>query len=129
MIFRVHGSAGDGGRGGSAGSGFSLAYAKIFNARGGNRLRGTAYWIANRHARDRVVRRVRKNKRRPADRRSCSPLRFSGDSDLPRKINVLDGIEDRDALLHRPLERLPPGDESHAACPFVDNGSPPLVRE
>src|SRR5687768_3485263 len=46
----------------------------------------------------------------------------SGDRDVLRKIDVLDRVEQLDALLERALERLAAGDEAHAACTLVDHG-------
>ena len=60
---------------------------------------------------------IQKNKRQPIGRRLRlrSPYLLSGDRDLPRQINVLNCVQNANALLHRPLERLAIG--VHA---FVD---------
>src|SRR5436853_7469349 len=51
---------------------------------------------------------------------SMSPLRLS-DSDLLRQINVLDGVEDFNAFVHRFLKGLAPADQAHAAGALVDH--------
>ena len=61
-------------------------------------------------------------------RRVC-PKRFrpgvqsrSRDRDFLRQIDVLDRVQQRDAFLHRTLERLAAGDQAHAAGALVDDG-------
>src|SRR3954466_5376669 len=51
-------------------------------------------------------------------------IRLSGDGHLPRKIDILDCIENLDTFLQRPLESLAPGDQTHATSALVDHGSP-----
>jgi len=43
--------------------------------------------------------------------------------------DVLDDVQQLDALFHRPLERLAPGDQAQAAGPFVDDGRARRVAE
>src|SRR5271157_988393 len=45
----------------------------------------------------------------------------SGHGDLGAEIDVLNGVEQRDPILARTLERLAPGDEAHAAGALVDH--------
>ena len=49
----------------------------------------------------------------PAELRHCHIL---------RQIHILNRVEQRDAVLHRLLERLAPGDQAHAAGALVDDG-------
>ena len=46
----------------------------------------------------------------------------SGDSDVLAEINVLNRIQQFDALIHRALKCFASGDKSGAAAAFVDNG-------
>src|SRR5690242_17219585 len=50
----------------------------------------------------------------------ASALRLC-DRDLVVEVDILDGVEQLDALLHRPLERLAAGDEAHASRALVDH--------
>jgi hypothetical protein len=45
----------------------------------------------------------------------------SGDGHAGVEIHILNGVEDGDAVLHRPLERLAPGNQAHAAGTLVDH--------
>src|SRR5258708_3409644 len=54
-----------------------------------------------------------------------APTRASwalGDGDFGAKVDVLDGVEQLDAFLHRALEGFAAGDEAGAAGAFVDHG-------
>jgi 3-methyl-2-oxobutanoate hydroxymethyltransferase len=56
-------------------------------------------------------------------RRSCRERReSSGDGDAGIEVDVLDEVEELDALLHRALEGLAAGDEAAAAGALVDDG-------
>ena len=43
------------------------------------------------------------------------------DGDVVVEVDILDGVQNFNAVLHRLLERLAAGDESHAACALVDD--------
>src|SRR5262245_3966393 len=50
------------------------------------------------------------------------PARRSSDGHVLGEVDVLDGIQEGDALLHRPLEGLASGDETGASGALVDDG-------
>src|SRR4051795_7172437 len=50
--------------------------------------------------------------------------RGSGHRDGVVEVDVLDGVQQRHALVHRALERLAAGDEAGAAGALVDHGGP-----
>ena len=56
--------------------------------------------------------------------RTAAGLRRDGQATvmLVVEVDVLDGVEQLDALGHRPLERLAARDQAHAAGPLVDDG-------
>src|SRR5678815_2374579 len=43
------------------------------------------------------------------------------DGNFVGKVNVLDGVQQLDAFIHRTLERFAAGDEPHSAATLVDN--------
>src|SRR5688572_2430666 len=55
-----------------------------------------------------------------SDRKGCGTC-SSGDRDLGIQVHTLDGLEQLDTLVGRPLERLAPADEAGAAGPLVDD--------
>ena len=60
--------------------------------------------------------------RRSPDRTSASTgSRLSATRDVLAEVDVLDRVEQLDALLERPLERLAAGDQAHAAGALVDD--------
>ena len=46
----------------------------------------------------------------------------SGDRHVLGQIHILDRVQERHAILHRLLERLPAGNEAHAARALLDDG-------
>src|SRR5476649_2350695 len=49
-------------------------------------------------------------------------MRESGDRDGAVQIDVLDRVQQPDALVHRALKRFAAGDQPHAARALVDDG-------